>query len=427
MKKKPILSAAALAVMLILNTGAYAQSSIYSLSPGLEILSESVSLVKCTTTAKDISFTREDFESTTGTPLDYITVTSLPSRDMGVLKYAGADVQRGQDVPAQNLGLLRFVPGNSTGNASFEFCADGNTKHSITCDLSILDKQNLAPYGEDMSASALSGIGLVKSLDIYDPDGDDVSVEISGYPGNGVVKLCGNSFVYTALPTYSGKDSFSYSVKDRYGNISQTANVTLEVRKPQTDVRYDDMRGHWGYTSAVKMAELGLMQGKYTDGKYVFDPDAPVTRGDFLAMAMISAGLESEVQKDAVTTFADDTDIPANIRSYASYAKANGIINGYATKSGESFFDSTSGITRAEAASVLSAIIGDVKTVSEFDFVDTASVPAWAKDSFASLTGLGIINGSPDGALMPHSTLTRAQTAQILCNTLEYLEAQEAR
>jgi len=421
MRLKPILTSAVLAVLFILQSGTAVSAQRYDLSPGLELLSEGISMSKHTVMTKELRFSREDFEQTFGCPLESVTFTKLPSADIGVLKYAGSEVYEGQTVPSTNLGLLKFTPSRNVGSTSFTVYADDADELFASCSITVTEKHNSAPTAGNVSASPISGIGYTGNLDIYDPDGDGLSVEISAYPENGVVKLGESGFVYTSMPGFSGKDGFTYAVRDKYGNVSECATVTLNVSKPVTDVRYDDMTGHWGYTGALKMTELGLMSGSEIDGTTVFDPDASVTRGDFLAMAMICAGLESEIEPGAVTTFADDTSIPHNIRSYASYAEAGGIISGYRNADGRAVFASGDEITRAEAVTVLANLIGDTDKAGDFDYTDAASVPEWARADFASLTSLGIINGDPNGMLRPGTTLTRAEAAQMLCNMRELL------
>lgn len=423
MKQKTILTSAALAVLFILQTGITVSAQRYDLSPGLELLSEGISMSKHTVMTKELRFTRADFEETFGCPLESVTFTALPSPNIGVLKYAGSEVYEGQTIPGKNLGLLRFTPSRNTGSTSFTVFADDADELYISCSITVTDKLNGVPKAENVEASPISGIGFNGSFDIYDPDGDNLVAEIAAYPENGVVKLGSNGFIYTSVPGFSGEDSFSYTVRDKYGNVSECASVTLNVSKPMTDVRYDDMNGHWGYTGALKMTELGLMSGDESDGVTVFNPDSSVTRGDFLAMAMICAGLENEIEPGSTTTFADDSSIPHNIKSYASYAEAGGIISGYRNADGKTVFASTDGITRAEAVSVLANLIDDTSKVSEFIYTDAASIPEWARSDFASLTSLGIINGNPDGTLCPDRALTRAEAAQMLWNVVEYFES----
>ncbi len=416
MKRKPILTSAALAVLFILNLGCAVSAQSYDLSPGMELLSESIGMSKCTVMTKELKFARADFEETFGGPLESVTVVSLPSSAVGVLKYAGSEVYAGQTIPCTNLGLLKFTPSRNIGSTSFTVFANDSDELAASCSITVTEKQNGAPSAGDVEADAISGIRFTGNLDIYDPDGDTVTAVISAYPENGVVKLSKNGFVYTSMPGFSGEDSFTYTAYDKYGNASETASVTLSVEKPQTDIRYDDMTGHWGYTGALKMTELGLMSGDEKDGSLVFNPDAPVTRGDFLAMAMICAGLEEEIKLGATTTFADDSSIPSNIRSYASYAEAGGIISGYRNADGKTVFASTDEITRAEAVSVLSNLIGKSTGTSDFNYTDASSIPEWARAGFAALTSMGIIKGTPDGALEPGRNLTRAEAAQMLCN-----------
>lgn len=421
MKKKPLFIPALLSVLSVLNCACTVSAANYSLSPALEMMSENVRLVKNTVMTKELKFSREDFEQTLGKPIEYITVTNVPDSSAGVLRYAGADVREDHKIPAKNIGLLKFTPARNVGSASFTFTADGNDDLSAECTINVLEKQNDAPVGESLETGAISGIGLIKNLNIYDPDGDNMSIEIAEFPENGVVKLCGSGFMYTALPGYSGEDSFSYSVRDSFGNISKVSTVTLDVREPETDTRYSDMTGHWGYTSALAMTELGLMKGEKDGKKLCFNPDEAVTTGDFIAMAMISAGLEEKIKPNAQTTFADDGDIPANIRSYAAYAQTNEVFKGKTSEDGKTVFGSDDTITRAEAANVLANLLGNARGVNSFEFTDAASIPDWAKDSFASLVSLGIINGSPEGTLEPQRYLTRAEAAQLLYNVTEYI------
>ena len=47
-------------------------------------------------------------------------------------------------------------------------------------------------------------------------------------------------------------------------------------------------------------------------------------------------------------------------------------------------------------------------------FADTSAIPAWASPSLYALNSLGILKGTGDGLLSPDTTLSRAQTAQML-------------
>lgn len=423
MKKYFSVICALLASLFILGTGT-AYSKKYELSPALEIIGEAIELKKCTLANREVKFTVQDFDNTLGSEVEYITITELPEPGLGVLKYAGNDVYENQSVSRKNIGLLKLVPAQDVcASINFGFSAsDSKGISTSVCTVNVLESVNLAPGTKDMEYSAMSGIGLVKSIEVFDPEGDAASIEIVAYPENGLLKLSDACFTYTAPDGFTGKDSFSYRAVDVYGNASDIAEALISVSAPETELRYDDMQGHWGYTSALTLSEMGLMGGTEEGEKLLFCPDEPISRGDFLAMAMISAGLEEKVSLGSRTTFADDAEIPSNIRSYASYAMASGIISGYTLGDGSTVFESGGSITRAEAASVLSKLIGSTPGIYEASFIDAMSVPEWAKDSFSSLVSIGVINGNPNGELEPARSLTRAEAAQLLCNTREYLE-----
>ncbi len=420
--RKQILSAL-LGILMILgcNTSGYAEGleKTYDLSPAMEILSKSLGMKRSVVKGSAISFDGRDFEEVLGRSVEYITVTSLPDPSVGTLTFAGSEIAENQSFTRRNLALLRFNSSGTVGSTSFGFCGDGGV--GAVCTVNALENANSSPTATDAEYRAVSGVGLTRSFEVSDPDGDRLVLEIVDYPENGTVTTGGSSFVYTAAEGFSGKDGFTYRALDSNG-ASALAKVTVSVSSPKSGIAYGDMSGHWGHTSAMRLTELGLIT---PDSEGNFNPEDGIGRGDFLAMAMICAGLEDEVSLGAVTTFADDAQIPSNIRSYASYAKACGIVSGYRASDGRAVFGSDGEITRAEAARVLANILGESPRIHEFDFVDAAAVPSWAKDSFSTLVSLGIINGTPDGVLAPDRALTRAEAARMLCNTVDFIEEKQ--
>lgn len=171
--------------------------------------------------------------------------------------------------------------------------------------------------------------------------------------------------------------------------------MSIDITKVSYATDYADMTEHWAHNSAVAMSAMGLMSG-VTDtetGATLFLPEETVSRGDFLAMALIAAGKESNIEFTAQTDFADDADIPVNIKSYAAYAKANGVVSGYTDESGNCVFASASPITRSEAAVIIDRILSLPETSEEnamATFIDCTSIPAWANNSLVKVTSCGI-------------------------------------
>ena len=78
---------------------------------------------------------------------------------------------------------------------------------------------------------------------------------------------------------------------DPAGNVSPEAKVSIQIEKPDTKVTYADMEGNPAHKASIRLAEEGIFVGSYVNGSYFFDPDQPVSRAEFLTMAMAATGL----------------------------------------------------------------------------------------------------------------------------------------
>ncbi len=283
--------------------------------------------------------------------------------------------------------------------------------------------ENLPPEAGEMSIETQRGIAVFKSFSAADPDGNELSFEVIKYPSHGSIEICDGQFIYRPVSGYIGKDSFTYTAVDAYGSESSEQTVQIKVSRPSADIYFDDMKDHWAHNSAIKMASTGLMTGKNDGGKLLFEPEADMTRGDFLALSLIMSGYEKEIPFASKTVFADDSTIPQNIKSYVQYAYDKGIVSGYENIDGSVNFESANSITRAEAA----VIVGKLLSLSEKSeavpsYKDAGDIPAWASEAVASLSSIGILNGNADGDFSAERNVTRAEGAEIICNVASYIE-----
>ena len=414
------------AICLVLLTVTVSAAVAYNLSPGLDILQNQIEMKKCGVINCDVSFTAEEFDDVLCSEVDYITITSLPDPSCGVLKVGGTDLLENQTISRKNISLLKFVPKNDMlTEASFTFkdAAEGNI--NAVCTIHILSDVNLAPETGDQTITTQENISAFKFLKAADPEDDAMTFQIIGYPKNGTVTLSDAArgcFSYLPNHGFTGKDSFTYTVSDIYGNQSEPQKVDVQVTKPLASIYYDDLSDHWSHNSAVRMTSLGLMGGvEEPDGIY-FYPDRPVTRGDFLAMAMIVTGYEDKVALTYHTDFVDDDFIPQNIKSYAQTALDLGIISGYPTTGGVEFA-SDKVITRAEASVILDRLLDAPISTNAPAFTDAAAIPSWANRSVNTLASCGILNGTGYGEILSGETVSRAEAAEMLCNSMDYIES----
>lgn len=125
-----------------------------------------------------------------------------------------------------------YTPDNDfSGTNSFTYTisdADGETD-TATVTVTVTDV-NVAPSADNDTASTQEDTAV--TIDVLendsDPDGDTLSIDGAGSPGNGSTSVVGNSIVYTPDTGFSGTDSFSYTVSDPAGLID-TATVTVTV------------------------------------------------------------------------------------------------------------------------------------------------------------------------------------------------------
>ena len=395
------------------------------LSPAMEVIAKRMEKKCCVTSGTVLSFDKEDFSDIIYDGISQVKVTSLPSLSEGVLTLSGVAVKTGQEINFLQLDRLCYSPSQDfSGSSNITFEA-GDVVMNMC--VNVVSDVNYAPETADMTLETQKNIAVFKNALAADPDGDLFTVEIVDYPKHGSIRMTGEGqFVYRPLSGYTGKDSFSYRACDEYGNVSDISMVQVKVSRPVSDIYFDDMENHWAHNSAIKMAATGLMPGELLDGKRLFNPDKDMTRGDFLALSLIMAGHERNVSMVSKTVFADDSLIPVNIKSYVQYAYDKGIISGYDNGDGSINFESTGSVTRAEAAVITGKILSlsdDNKAVPSYK--DASDIPAWASDSVAVLSTLGIINGDAKGVFCAEKCLSRAEGAEMICNVASYIEDKE--
>lgn len=420
--------------ILLLSAVCIAAGSI-KISPALEQIEKSLELKKCGITGNPVRFEKSDFDGVLCMKTDFIKIESLPEASDGKLCIGNIALAENQLIAREDFDKLVFSPAHvevCTASFSFSDATAGQPEVTAKCTVNLLDEINLAPETGDQTVNTSKNISAFKFLKAADPENDALSFEVVSYPAHGTVKVFDGDngyFCYTPKNGYVGKDSFEYTVTDVYGNKSKAQTVSIKVSRPVSDVYFSDLENHWAHNSAVKTAAMGLMGGSYdSDGNYNFEPDSAMTRGDFLAMALISAGKENDITFVDKTSFADDASIPVNIKSYVKYAADNGIISGYTDEYGQKVFASNSPITRAEAAVIVDRILSlPVGKTDLSVFSDAGVVPVWATSAISNLTSYGIFNGTGFGEIKPESTVTKAETAEILCNIGIYTETLNQR
>ena len=401
---------------------------VVEVSPGLSVLSAKTDVSFSAMVGNDVVFSADGFARGLNlSTVRYITVMSVPSVTEGELLLGSSKVVAGQTLTADQLLNMTFHPcAEERMRASFTFTANGGATAMI-CSLYLLDEVNYTPTVSMASSLALEaqtykGVAAYGTLSAYDPDGDDLIFEIVSYPQNGTLTLTDTgrgAYVYKPFSSYVGPDSFTYVARDRYGNYSASATVSLTVDYSGTSITYADMKDSDAYGAALMVTEKGIMSGTQVGNQYYFYPDQTVSRVEFLVMVMNAAGIK-DVPTCTATSFSDDAEIPETMKGYVAMAYSLGIINGQ-EKDGVLCFAPNETLTRAEAAVMLENLLEPDQVPALSVFADHSVIPVWAADAMYSLNAVGIMT-SANGYIAPDSSVTRAEAAQMLKAVMAYLE-----
>lgn len=392
------------------------------LTPGLECLSNACDMIQTGLCATEIPFTTTDFADAIGYTPHTITITSLPPARDGTLYFGTLPVAVDQEIQIRNVSLLRFVPNGDCTSSSFRFRGDNAYSHN--CTIRFTQTVNQSPTTDPLPVSAWTQQNITTwgTLPGSDPEGDALTYEIVSYPQHGLVTLTNTvtgSYQYTPYDGVIGTDSFTYRVRDSYGNYSPVQTMEVSIDEPACQVVLADMQTHWAQNAALVMVAETAMDVYAEGGQVYFHPDENITREAYLMTVMKALGAGDIAP--CTTVFADNASITPAATGYVQRAYSLGIIQG-TVQDGAVYFRPQDSITRAEAAVILNGILGAETPDVIPTFADTSAIPTWASPSLYALNSLGILQGTGDGALSPDSPVSRAQAAQMLLTVRQLME-----
>ena len=399
-------------------------------SYGLRVLAAEEEMVFAGLCGNEISFTAEDIRRAMNlSELNYVTIRKLPEPGEGTLFVGSVGAAEGQVISAGSLSLLAFAAADDTKptEATLEVSVNGSD-YAVTCRLCLLDKLNYTPTvalapAVSLQIETYKDLPTAGTVSAYDPEGDEITYEITRYASHGRITLTDRhtgAYIYTPDPDFTGQDSFDYVVRDIYGNYSASATVSIRVSPRPTAVTYADIEGEGNAAAILTVSEWGLMNGARVGSESYFKPTAAVSRLEFLVTAMEAAGITADtVAASTLPALADAESIPAAMRPYVGYAVQKGYISGKSLD-GALYLRPDEAITRAEAAVILSNIIGYAVEDTVTAFADESSLPAWSGEALTSLRALGILQ-CPDGNARAGDTMTRGDTAEWLERTIRLM------
>ena len=391
------------------------------ISYGLDVMANEFNIQFAGVFGSPLNFSEEKFACAMNlSEVSEIEIVSLPPADLGTLYFGSSTVECGQRISKNSIGLMSYEANNSNLVAQSGFSVRVNgSAYEIECQIFMLDKVNASPTLSGIPVISLNmetyrGIAAKGILCGYDPEGDELTYEIVSYPQNGYITMADKNsgeYVYTPTSDYTGQDSFTYVIKDKYGNYSASATVSVKVSTPYANIVYSDLIDSDGYNYALNMTEKNVMNGEKVGDYYYFRPDGEVSRIDFIVNAMKTLGIDN-IPKVDTTVFADDGDIGDEVKGYIALAYSKKYISGI-DEGGQLYFRPNDNIKLSEAAVILSNMIGYSEYHTTPAFANSDEIPAYSKQAVMSLRALGIIE-LPSDATFENTNISRAQMAKLL-------------
>jgi len=399
----------------------------YNMTEGKITVQSDRELLKTGPRSTVVNFSKKDFTSAIP-KLDSIVIIELPDMECGTLMLGNKDVVLYEPIKKDKLSKLRFVPSQDfETNAYFCFKAidqNGVESEPYIYRISIQDDSDNSFNYINIETETMPSMKVFGRLsnDLNSP----LSIKITKEPKLGEVSFseANNMFEYTPSSKKTGTDSFEYAKLDSDGNIIATGKVDIKITKPASNITYEDMKNNFAHFAAVKLTERGILSGEEIAGKYLFNPDSTVTRGEFLVMLTTALGDSYNIETVSDTGFADDATIPSWLKGFIKNGVDKGIING--RQDGETkTFGANDPILRSEAAVMINNALKKTADVSiGLSYNDIDSIPTWAYDAFTNLSNFGVINGYEDNSIKPLQYLTKAEAAQLIYNTTKFDEEQ---
>ena len=249
----------------------------------------------------------------------------------------------------------------------------------------------------------------------------EMTYAVAEEPRKGTVTVEGARFTYTPEEGVTGSDSFTYTATDSAGRISLPATVEVRIEKPKSGVSYSDTAGSSAAAAAQHLAEAGIFTGAQIGENYYFEPDRTVSRSEFLALALETAG--REVTDVTMTGFCDDEAIPTWAKAYAAAGVAEGLVGGVSTDEGAAF-QWEEPITFNQAAAILNRLLAVEDVDLAAWYADREAAPSLAAQAVANMEAVSVLSAGSFGSAEMGGTVTRADAAQMLSAAATLLEGE---
>jgi len=209
-----------------------------------------------------------------------------------------------------------------------------------------------------------------------------------------------------------GDNELEFKVRAESG-VLQTYNLTIHrLAKPVEPgaeapvCTFRDIKGHWAESSICEAFEIGLVEGQ---SETTFQPQANITRVEFVAMLLRTLGINSGPAGSKLL-FTDQDQIPAWATDVIGTAVENGVLKGYPDRTLRPMHR----VSRSEMVVMMARAMKWEIEQGETSFADDADIPYWARGYVQGTVQRNLVHGREGNRFSPMAPATRAEATTLL-------------
>lgn len=311
---------------------------------------------------------------------------------------------------------IDLISGEVTGKLDKSQYASNTTNETTK----VIKRFTEADWGE-LDAEGYYTISYTVPADTnryYRLRGTNLGVDVDGYTKDGE-PLIDQSFDYEGEQTAEENEERFNQINDRnYTGLWFYSNpIFVDVENNDTELSFNDVSGHWAFSSIMKSVQDGLFLGT---SNTKFSPNASMSRGMAVTVLHRLAG-----KPEAESHSFSDVSAAHYFNNAVAWASSKGIIKGIDS---EHFYPEQS-VTREQIALIMYNYAGtlgiDRNRSAEnglTNFIDHDKVSVWAIEAMQWAVNSGIINGKSVNVLDPAGNTTRAEVATMIQRFLDSAE-----
>lgn len=209
-----------------------------------------------------------------------------------------------------------------------------------------------------------------------------------------------------------GDNEFEFMVRAESG-VLRTYNLTIhrltKPVEPGSEIpacTFRDIKGHWAELPICEAFEIGIVEGQ---SETTFQPQANITRVEFVAMLLRALGINSG-PAGSEPPFTDQDQIPAWATDVIGTAVENGVLQGYPDRTLRPMHR----VSRSEMVVMMARAMKWEIEQGATTFADDADIPYWARGYVQGTVQRNLVHGREGNRFSPMDPATRAEATTLL-------------